>query len=59
MRNSELVVKRTNQINNKLQQLKFQISRNTPYSEMLKTLTESEELLEDLKSIVERDNTNI
>lgn len=58
MRNQELVDKRFMQIEGKLKNLKFLLTRpETKSSEFKKTIEDTEELVNDLKSILERDST--
>jgi len=58
MRNQELVDKRFMQIEGKLKNLKFLLTRpETKSSEFKKTIEGTEELVNDLKSILERDST--
>lgn len=58
MRNQELVDKRFMQIEAKLKTLKFILSRpSASASEFNKVITETEEIVSDLKALIERDKT--
>ena len=57
MRNKELVDKRFSQIEGKIKTLKFLISRQSPVQQFKDELNQLEEIVDDLKSLVERDST--
>jgi len=57
MRNQELVDKRFQQINGRIKTLKFLLSRQSSVQDFKNELTQLEETVEDLKSIIERDST--
>ncbi len=58
MRNKELVDKRFMQIESKLKTLKFILSRpGASADEFKKVINDTEEVINDLKSIIERDTT--
>ena len=57
MRNQELVDKRFDQIEGKIKTLKFLLSRQSSVNDFKGELNQMEELVSDLKSLVERDLT--
>lgn len=57
MRNKELVDKRFQQIDSKLKTLEFQLSRQTDVREFKATINETKELVENLRSIIEKETT--
>ena len=57
MRNSQLVDKRFSQIEGKIKTLKFLLSRQSPVREFQAELENLEEVIDDLKSIIEREMT--
>jgi alpha/beta superfamily hydrolase len=58
MRNQELVDKRFTQIEAKLKTLKFILSRpGASAGEFNKVITETEDIVSDLKALIERDKT--
>lgn len=57
MRNQELVDKRFDQIEGKIKTLKYLLSRQSSVDEFKGELNQMEELVNDLKSLVERDSS--
>jgi len=57
MRNGQLVDKRFSQIEGKIKTLKFLLSRQSPVREFQTELDNLEEIIDDLKSLVEREMT--
>ena len=57
MRNQQLVDKRFDQIEGKIKTLKFLLSRQSSVNDFKNELNQMEELVNDLKSLVERDST--
>lgn len=57
MKNRELVDKRFTQIEGKIKGLKFILSRQSPVSEFKKELESLEEIVSDLKSMIEREQS--
>lgn len=57
MRNKELVSRRFDQIEGKIKGLKFLLSRQSPVNEFKDNLNQLEELVFELKSMIERDST--
>jgi hypothetical protein len=57
MKNGQLVDKRFSQIEGKIKTLNFLLSRQSPVSEFKKELEELGDVVEDLKSIIEREQT--
>ena len=57
MRNQELINKRFQQIDGKTKTLKFLLIRQSPVQDFKNELTQLEELIEDLKSIIDREAT--
>lgn len=57
MRNQELIDKRFDQIEGKIKTLKFLLSRQSSVSDFKNELNQMEELVGDLKSLVERNIT--
>lgn len=57
MKNQELIDKRFSQIEGKLKTLKLLISRQTSVNEFRKEIESTEELVNDLKSIIERESS--
>ena len=57
MRNQQLVDKRFDQIEGKIKTLKFLLSRQSSVEDFKNELNQMEELVNDLKSLVERDST--
>jgi len=57
MRNQELINKRFQQIDGKTKTLKFLVSRQSPVQDFKNELNQLEELIEDLKSLVDREST--
>lgn len=54
MRNKNLFENKMDRLSGKLQLLKVQITRNTSLAEIRRTIEESEELVDDMRDIVER-----
>ena len=54
MRNPELAIRKIEQIENKLKAIKFQISRNTEINDVYSTIDMTGDILEDLKSLINR-----
>lgn len=57
MRNQELINKRFQQIEGKIKTLKFLIGRQSPVQDFKNELTNLEEVVEDLRSLVDRETT--
>jgi len=57
MRNQELVDKRFDQIEGKIKTLKYLLSRQSSVQNFKNELNQMEELVDNLKSLVERDST--
>ena len=57
MRNKELVDKRFMQIDGKIKTLKFLISRQSTKEEFSKEITSLQEVVDDLKAIIEREQS--
>jgi archaellum component FlaC len=57
MRNQQLIDKRFDQIEGKIKTLKFLLSRQSSVNDFKGELNQMEELVSDLKSLVERDLT--
>jgi len=57
MRNQELVDKRFDQIEGKIKTLKYLLSRQSSVQDFKNELNQMEELVDNLKSLVERDST--
>ena len=57
MRNQQLIDKRFDQIEGKIKTLKFLLSRQSSVNDFKGELNKMEELVSDLKSLVERDLT--
>lgn len=57
MRNQQLVDKRFDQIEGKIKTLKFLLSRQSSVQDFKNELNQMEELVDNLKSLVERDST--
>lgn len=57
MRNQELVDKRFDQIEGKIKTLKFLLSRQSSVQDFKNELNQMEELVDNLKSLIERDST--
>lgn len=57
MRNQELINKRFQQIEGKIKTLKFLIGRQSPVQDFKNELTNLEEVVEDLRSLVDREST--
>lgn len=57
MKNPELVERRFNQIDGKIKTLKFLLSRQTTKEEFTSEINQLEELVNELKSMVDRDTT--
>jgi uncharacterized protein YfkK (UPF0435 family) len=55
MKNREIVVRKIENIEGKLKQLRFHIQRSSTLEEYLDTLTKTEEDLYDLKTIIDRE----
>jgi archaellum component FlaC len=55
MRNQQLIDRRFDQIEGKIATLKYLLSRQSPIEEFKSNLKQLEELVEELKSLVERD----
>ena len=54
MKNPELVERRFNQIDGKIKTLKFLLSRQSSVEDFKEELKNMEDILEDLKSLIER-----
>jgi hypothetical protein len=59
MRNKELVDKRFMQIDGKIKTLKFLISRQSTKEEFSKEIASLQEVVDDLKAIIEREQSPI
>lgn len=57
MRNQQLVDKRFDQIEGKIKTLKFLLSRQSSVQDFKNELNQMEELVDNLKSLIERDST--
>ena len=57
MRNQQLIDKRFDQIEGKIKTLKFLLSRQSSVQDFKNELNQMEELVDNLKSLVERDST--
>jgi hypothetical protein len=57
MRNKELVDKRFMQIDGKIKTLKFLMSRQSTKEEFSKEITSLQEVVDDLKAIIEREQS--
>jgi len=57
MRNQELVDKRFDQIEGKIKTLKYLLSRQSSVQNFKDELNQMEELVDNLKSLIERDST--
>jgi archaellum component FlaC len=57
MRNQELVDKRFDQIEGKIKTLKFLLSRQSSVQDFKNELNQMEELVDNLKSLIERDSS--
>ena len=55
MKNKELLIHRTEQLENGLKVLKFMITRETPTQKFLKKIKDVEEILQDLQTLIERE----
>ena len=57
MRNQQLIDKRFDQIEGKIKTLKYLLSRQSNVQDFKNELNQMEELVDNLKSLVERDST--
>jgi len=57
MRNQQLIDKRFDQIEGKIKTLKYLLSRQSSVQDFKNELNQMEELVDNLKSLVERDST--
>ena len=57
MRNQELIDKRFEQIEGKIKTLKFLLSRQSSVNDFKNELNQMEELVDNLKSLIEREST--